>query len=75
MNMVISVHTGYGEKKLKKMGTVSIVDGKLKFDIPDKNFLEGVIKGYPEDDPKVFLDNLIARFMFSSTVVLKKEHE
>jgi len=71
--MIISVHTGYG-KKFKKMGTVSIVDGKLKFDIPNENVLK-ILKGYPEDDPKAFMDNLIARFMFSSTVILKEELE
>lgn len=71
--MIISVHTGYG-KKFKKMGTVSIVDGKLKFDIPNKELLED-LKGYPEDDPKAFMENLIARLMFSSTVILKEEPE
>jgi hypothetical protein len=57
------------------MGTISIVDGKLKFDIPNKDFLEGVIKGFPEDDPEAFINILIARFAHSSSIFLKREQD
>lgn len=65
----------YGTWKLKKMGTVRIVDGKLEFKFSNNNYKELIIGGAPLDKltPVEFMNYTVGRFMLSTGIVLKTE--
>ena len=56
-------------------GTMEIVDGVLKFDIEDKDFLFSVANG-PSDimngDPEKYYDFVIGQRMMSTTIIMKE---
>jgi len=63
----------YQDGEFTKAGTIDLVDGKVVFDIKDKELL-GIISSAP---PKVikaggerYLDHIKAQFAFSSTILL-----
>lgn len=72
---MIILDRDYNTRKVKKMGTVRIVDGKLEFKIPNKQYEELIIGGAPLDKitPAHFMNYTVGRFALSTCVVLKLE--
>jgi hypothetical protein len=69
--MVVSVWMGYGSEEPQKLGTVSSDGKKLKFDVDERTL--SLLKGYPEKNPDKFIENLMMRFSYSSTISIRKE--
>ena len=65
----------YDFENLTFKGTMAIVDGVLKFDIEDKDFLFSVANG-PSDimngDPEKYYDFVIGQRMMSTTIIMKE---
>lgn len=76
--MIEVLEKEYHDGELIWKGTISIVGGKVKFNIEDKELLDTVSSAPPrviKRGAQYYLDYILGRFMFSSTIIMREVGE